>query len=168
MSNKVLDRNNWPSFRNASFLNVLDAVATRAYGQKTTEGYLAALIIYQQLVEEIIRMLIRNSEFLIECYIYPFQINFRKHDGKMFGQLLQDFSVCVNFPQKQKLLASCNKLNEIRTLGVHEITQQKNLTEIRKTVKEARKIYSEIFNLFVPARDYFRSNLERLEKRYKR
>ncbi|MEK7149667.1 MAG: hypothetical protein AAB757_01700 [Patescibacteria group bacterium] len=164
MSNKILERSNWPSFKNASFLDVLDKVAARSYKKKTTEGYLAALLIYQQLVEEIVRMLIRNSEFLIECRVYPFQINFKKHDEKMFGQLLQDLAACVNFPQKQKLYVNCTKLNRIRILGVHKITQQKNLTEIRKTVKEVKNIYSEIFNLFVQSRDYFRVIFGKLEK----
>ncbi len=168
MSNKILDRSKWPSIKNASFLNVLDAVADRSYKRKTTEGYLAALLIYQQLVEEIVRMLIWNSEFLVECRIYPFQINFRKHDEKMFRELMRDLMVCVNFPQKQKLLFYCQKLNKIRNLGVHKITQQKNLAEIRKTVKDARIIYSDIYNLFIPARDYFRVIFGQLEKENQR
>ena len=45
-------------------LDELNELADKAFEKKTIEGYLASVLIYHQLTEEFIRILIESSTFL--------------------------------------------------------------------------------------------------------
>ena len=159
--NKVLERVNWPVFDNIGMAVKLERIAFRSYRKNTLEGYLASLLIFQQIVEGLLKLLIRTSEFIVECSIHPAKIDFRKHDEQMFGQLLKELGTSIKFKERQRLIQKCKDLNEIRIAGVHQINDHKNIAEIKKTTKRVKKLYLEIFDLFDKGHDYY---LERLGK----
>ena len=57
---KIKDPEKWPEFNRPDFLEELNELADKAVAKKTIEGYLAALLIYQQLAEEMIKLLLRD------------------------------------------------------------------------------------------------------------
>ena len=63
---RIKDSGQWPAFSSGAFLNRLDSIASRAMLKGTTEGCLATILIYHQLVEEMVRLLIRDAQFLIQ------------------------------------------------------------------------------------------------------
>jgi hypothetical protein len=48
---RITDSEKWPTFDRPEFLDELDELAEESISKNTVEGYLAALLIYQQLVE---------------------------------------------------------------------------------------------------------------------
>lgn len=68
---KIKDLSNWPSFERPDFLADLNTVADEAFEKATVEGYLAALLIYHQLCEELVHILflrMRNSSYNYLCF----------------------------------------------------------------------------------------------------
>jgi hypothetical protein len=55
----IRDSDTWPSFERPDFLDELDEIANQAFSKNTIEGYLASLLIYHQLSEEMIRLLLK-------------------------------------------------------------------------------------------------------------
>lgn len=63
---KITDDKKWPQFNNPNFLRELQLFADGLFvkdNKDNTEGYLAALLIYHQLCEEIVKKLIECSNF---------------------------------------------------------------------------------------------------------
>ena len=63
---KILDPEKWPNFERADFLDELNGLADAAFDKGTVEGYLAALLIYHQLTDEMLRMVHRWAEFFVQ------------------------------------------------------------------------------------------------------
>jgi hypothetical protein len=60
---RLKDPTQWPDFEDPDFLNRLDAVAERALQKRSVEGNLAAVLIYHQLVEEMLRLIVQTANF---------------------------------------------------------------------------------------------------------
>lgn len=89
---KLEDSNKWPGFKNPKFLEELNVLADSAFKKKTLEGYLASVLIYHQLTEELIRILIESSTFYIQLCVFPQEFQNRKLKNKMFGQLILELN----------------------------------------------------------------------------
>ena len=78
---KIIDRINdsgeWSNFDRPDFMGDLNELADEAITKKTIEGYLAAILIYQQLAEEMIRLFLKDHEFFIQLAVFPAEINFK-------------------------------------------------------------------------------------------
>ena len=112
---RINDNNKWPEFDRPDFLNELNEIADKSVQKKTIEGYLAALLIYQQLTEEIIRLLLKDHEFYIQLSVFPNEIKFANKSNTMFGRVIEDLKNTVTFDNsKFEIIDSANKINQIR------------------------------------------------------
>jgi hypothetical protein len=87
----------WPVFPSPRFLDRLEGIASRAIMKRTIEGYLATILIYHQLAEEMLRLLIQDAHFLIQLAVFPSHIVFREKRKQMFGQLQQELKDLVPY-----------------------------------------------------------------------
>lgn len=153
---KITNKENWPSFKRANFLQELNNVADESIRKNTIEGCLAAILIYHQLCEEIIKFLIECSDFFIQISIYPAEICYNREKTTMFGKLLLELEKCPSFENKKQLIDKCRELNQIRIRIVHKLTIKSSLSNIKKQTKKVNNIYEDIFRYFETAReDYF-------------
>ena len=153
---RVKDSSRWPSFERGDFLDKLDALAAKAFSTKTTFGYLAAVLIYHQLCEEMIGLLIRDSEFFIQLSIFPTEIHFRQRKKYMFGRLLEDLKSTIEFEHKKDIIQKAEQLNTIRIQIVHGLTKRTSLKEIRGNALKMKRLYEGIYRDFDEALDWFR------------
>ena len=65
----------WNEFVRPEFLQELNDLADYFIEKNTVEGFLAALLIYHQSCEEIVRLLIRDAQFCIQSYRMPHERN---------------------------------------------------------------------------------------------
>ncbi len=72
------DHNKLPHFARSDFLKELNELADASFAKGTVEGYLAALLIYHQLCEEFLRVLVKTSHFYVQCALFPQQIEDKK------------------------------------------------------------------------------------------
>jgi hypothetical protein len=146
---------NWPSFDSPEHLNELDEIASDAFNKHTIEGYLAALLIYHQLCEEMINLLVEDSKFFIKAAIYPAEINFSAKDKIMFGRALQDLRESIEFGGKKEFVEKCTELNRIRNGIVHNLTKKTSLDDVKRSLQKVQKLYESIFTIFDAEHDEF-------------
>ena len=154
---RIKDSDKWPSLERADFLDELDVLAEDSFKKGTIEGYLSALLIYQQLAEEMIRLLLKDHEFYIQLSVFPAEIKFASKEKTMFGRLVEDLKKTITLDEsKFEIIDLANQLNQIRIDIVHGLTKIPNLKEIEAKVKQAADLYNELFVKFDDEHDMFR------------
>ena len=160
----VRDSDKWPSFERPGFLNELDEIATEALSKNSTEGYLASLLIFHQLCEETIRLLLKDAQFFIQLSVFPAEIIFPEKKKLMFGQLIEELKSTISFEGKDKFLKSCMELNNHRIDIVHRLTKRSSLADLKAQLLKVKKLYDEIYELFDDIHDWFRLCFKDLKK----
>lgn len=166
---ELLDRINnnekWPKFDRPDFLNELNEIADKAVKKKTIEGYLAALLIYQQLTEETVRLFLKDHEFYIQLSVLPNEIKFANKTNVMFGRVIKDLKNTVTCnSSKFEIIDRANKINQIRIDLVHGLTKIPNLQDIKNKVLTVKKLHDELFQLFDKEHDMFRVTFHQFRK----
>jgi hypothetical protein len=152
----IQDSDRWPSFERPDFLDDLNSIADEAYAKNTIEGYLAALLVYHQLCEELIRLVLKDAQFYIQLGVFPAVIEFPTKQRMMFGQLIEQLEATISFGEKEEFIRKCLELNKIRINLVHNLTKMTSLSQIGTQVSRAKDLYGEIFELFGGIHDFFR------------
>ncbi len=161
---RLKDSSLWPEFERPDFLARLEATAERAPAKRSVEGQLAAILIYHQLVEEILRLLIEDSQLLVQAALRPWRIEFSSKTRQMFGQVQQELRQAVDFPKKQRLLMLADSINAIRIGVVHRLARRGSLAGLARDARKARGLYRRIFDIFDQAHDGFRVDLNGFRK----
>jgi adenylate kinase family enzyme len=154
----------WPAIDNPDLLDQLSTIADDSFSQRTMEGYLASMLLYQQLCEEMLRLLELDAQFIIQLSVYPFEINFAEKKRRTFGSLINDLDKTISFKEKRELISNATKLNELRNQLVHRLTSTSPIIDIRSKVKKAKKLHDKIFDLFKDAHDHFQQCMKDLTK----
>ena len=150
------DGNKWPSFDRPDFLIELNVLADDALSKNTIEGYLAALLIYHQICEEMVRLLLEDAHFFIQLSVFPNEITFPKRNKVMFGQILDELKSTISFDGKDDFIKKCDELNTLRIEIVHNLTRQSSVKGIKSQLAKVRILFDEIYQLFDVAHDTWR------------
>lgn len=161
---KVRDSSQWPSFDRDDFLEELEELAFEAFSKKSTEGYLAALLIYHQLCEEMVRLCIRDSQFYVQLAVFPAEIRFPNNEKKMFGQLLEELRNSISFSEKEQFFSKCSELNGLRIEVVHKLTRQEAIFFLEMKLLDVSQLFDEISELFSSIHDFFRACFKDFKK----
>jgi hypothetical protein len=153
---RLKDSAQWPAFPDGAFLDRLDRTASHSMIRRTTEGYLAAILIYHQLAEEMLRLLIRDVQFLVQLGVFPSRITFRERPKLTFGQLQQELKDSVEFEGRIAFLRRVDQLNAIRIGIVHKLTKRGSLKGLAREARRAERIYKAVFKIFDQTHDDFR------------
>jgi hypothetical protein len=164
LRSRLRDSEKWPAFEQPGFLERLDGIAGRAIQKHSVEAKLAAILIYHQLVEEMFRLLIQDSQLLVQAALRPRRIDFPAHRRQMFGQLQQDLRDSVHFAEKNRLLALSEEINAIRIDVVHKLTNRGSLAGLARDARKAKRLYERIFLIFEEVHDGFRVYLHGFSK----
>lgn len=124
LTERIKDSSKWPDFDRLDFLAELNDLADKAWEKGTVEGYLASLLIYHQLAEEILRLFLRSSEFLIQLALFPTEIRFPARERIVFGRVVEALKETVEFANKSEVIKLAQSLNERRVALVHGLTKQ--------------------------------------------
>jgi hypothetical protein len=161
---RIENSENWPDFKEPSFLDDLSDLADVAFDKKTIEGYLASLLIYHQLCDELVRLLLMDAQFFIQLSIFPAEINFPEKKRLMFGQLIDELKATMSFSYKEEFIDKCMKLNEFRVKIVHGLTKFSTLSDIEKQCLTVKSLYYEVWGLFEEIHDGFKLSFKDFKK----
>lgn len=161
MAVRIAYSEEWPNFGRPEYIDMLDELATVAYGKETIEGDLSSSLICQQLVEEMVKILIKDSHFLIEISLWGVsEIHHKKPEGKMFGRLVDELKCAVSFQEKHEFIRLCNIINKERIALVHGLTMDPDVAGIRKRASIINESYRAAKVLFWSAHRWFISCFE--------
>ena len=127
---KTKDLSNWPSFERPDFLADLNTVADEAFEKVTVEGYLAVLLIYHQLCEKLVHLVLKDAQLFIQLSVFPTEIDFPQKKRLMFGQLIEELKSTVSFKNKDEFIEKCLELNRHRIDIVHRLTKRTTLSDV--------------------------------------
>ena len=161
---RLRDPESWPSFDRPEFLDRLDKVANRALERRTVEGYLAAILVFHQLTEEMLRLLIRDSQFLVQVALFPLRITPPIRRKQTFGQLQQELRASVDFLGKDRFLSIIDKINAVRIEVVHKLTARNSMGGLRRESVTAKRLYEKAYVIFDETHDDFRVMFSRFRK----
>lgn len=143
-------------------LRYLDGRASDYYDQGTTEGYLAAAVIYHQLTEKILLMLVQYSDLYIQATIYPEKIDLFYNDLDSFGKLIGRHKSTIVFFQKSQIIKNSYNLNKNRVQLVHKIYELGHEGKIDLASKAIRQDFESIFRDWKDALKWFYSQFSLL------
>ena len=161
---RIKDSDKWPGPEQPDFLDELNEVADNSFDKGTIEGYLAALLIYHQLTEELLKIIIDCSIFFIQLSVLPLEYKKKDLKGKMFGQIIQELRHSISDDDTKKLIDKSQNLNTLRINIVHKLTSNSSLTDIEKQCKQAKKVFDSIFDLYDKIYDNYRVTFKDFKK----
>ena|SRR5688572_13904542 len=164
----IRDHMHVPELARPDHLLRLDRIAHRAIVKRTIEGNISAIIIYHQLAEELLKLLLSDCESYVKLSVHPFEFSPLERKRLLFGELCQLLNNHLSFPHKARILRDAELLNRARIEMVHQLARRSSLTGIRRSAMRARKLYDHMYDLFDYAHDYFRMALgEHIENQEK-
>lgn len=146
----------WPDYESPDFLDTLDELAESSLAKNTVEGALASVLIYHQLSEEMLRLLLQSAQFFIQLAIFPAEMTFPERKRQMFGQVLDEVKNTMSFVNKAEILELAASLNRHRIDLVHKLASRQTLNDVVFQATEVKHIYDKLFTKFDEARDDFR------------
>ena len=161
---RIKNSGDWPEFDRPDFLDELNTIADEAVESGTVHGYLAALLVYHQLTEEMLRLLLEYSEFFVQLSVAPVEIHFPLPERVMFGRLLESAKSSVNFPGRDELIGLAKAINQDRIELVHGLTKQDSAAKVEETVLQTKTKFDKFFELFSDSRDWFHLSFKDLRK----
>jgi len=161
---RLADSDAWPGFANPEFAERLERVAIRSLSRRTTDADVTAIIIFHQLAEQMLRVLIEDNRFFIALSVLPASIAFREQSRQTFGQVLQALRDGVEFPRKEHLLALAGDLNGIRNGVAHKLLQKGSLNGLRADAKRSHRLFDRMFSIYDDAHDHYRVTFHGIAK----
>jgi hypothetical protein len=152
----INDIEKYPYFERPEFLDELDEVANEALLKNSVEGYLASLLIFHQLCEEMAKLLLQDAQFFVQLAVFPAEISFPEKKRLMFGQLINELKSTISFDGKNEFIEKCMELNKHRIDIVHHLTKRSSLADLKIQLLKVKELYDEIYKLFEDAHDWFR------------
>lgn len=153
--NRLSQKELWPEFERGNFLGELEGIAEDVFLEETLAGYLGSLLIYIQLIEEIIKLLLMDIEFLTQLKEFPNEYHMRKYDELTFGQIISVLENSIDFEEKEYIISDCREINKIRNDLVHNLTKNQDLDLIFQKVELAKDLYLSVFETFHSAHRVF-------------
>ena len=153
---KVLNSALQPSFDEHGYLRGLAWEAETAITRGEISDYIAATIIYQQLIEQFLINLLEWSEFFIQLKVYPIEIHIVSKEELTLGQIIEECNrLCIVFDKKDQLIGQCRKFNKIRRYIAHGMSKGNDENEIFRKTEGIQELYEEIMALWFEAGKWF-------------
>jgi hypothetical protein len=139
-------------------------VGLRALDRHTSDGDVTAILIFHQLTEQMLRVLIADTQFFLTLSAMPTAVTFAEPRRETFGQVLQRVRVGVEFGRKETLLKLAEAINEIRNGVAHRLLQRGSLAGLRRDARRAQRLLERIFSIYDEAHDDFRVAFHQIAK----
>ena len=101
---RLRDPDSWPGFLNPDFAARLERLGLRALHRRRADGDVTAIVIFHQLTEQILRVLVADMQFLITASVMHTRIAFKASPRETFGQTLDEVRYGVEFRRKARML----------------------------------------------------------------
>lgn len=165
---KRLLNEDWPNYSNPDRMAELDGLADDALSISNIDATtcIASILILQQMTEELIRVLLESSQFLMQAQLLPLEISFKPAKRAMFGEILNQLQLSINFQYKQEIIQVAKIINLNRIDVAHKLIQKDNLDDLQNTALEVRNRFEEFLKLFDIAYGWIIDNLVDLKKIY--
>jgi hypothetical protein len=165
LAKQLMNPDGYLYFPESSIHSYLDGIAHDAFSRGQPEGYMAALSIWHQLTEEILRLLYRYSQLLIKAALYPVILDEKAIENESMGALIQIHKQCVVYDRKSLIIRYAGKINDLRNELFHWIIRHPTEADIVERAKPAQDHFESIFKEWHEAMKWFYRELDKTKKR---
>ena len=151
-------------FRDSSIHSYLDGIARDAFARDQADGHMAALIIWHQLAEEILRLLYSYSQLLIKAALYPTKLDEKGVGNESMGSLIQMHKQCVAYDRKSLIISHAGKINDLRNELFHGIIEHPTEDAIKEQAKSAKEYFDNLFKEWHEAMRWFYRRIDDIKK----
>jgi hypothetical protein len=159
---RLSKRSSWPEFERRDFLSELDSIAEDAFLHETLEGYLGALLIYCQLTEEMIKLLLKDVEFLTQLRSFPKEHHQEKYENLPLGRMIGVLKKSIDFDGKEMIIADFQEINQLRIDLVHNLTKQSDIDLVVEKVELVKGLYIAMLRSFQSAHFRFGEEFKKI------
>lgn len=160
---RIMDSDKWPNLELPENLELLNEMADESFATLTFSGMLASVLMYHQLIEAMCLHLLEDCHFRIQLSVYPTTIQFSIPKNRMLGVYVSELKDSVSFYGKEEFLEKVTSFNTIRNEAIHKM-RKSNLDQISDSLKKAKQIFDEIFDLYDEIQDDFRVTFHGFKK----
>lgn len=150
-------------WEDTSTFSYLDGIANDSYLKGTTQGFLTAAIIYHQLTEKILLLLIQYSDLFLKARAYPAKLDTSYNDLDSFGKLIKRHATTVVFSKKSRIIKNAVHLNDLRVQLVHKIHELEIEENIDSVAIQIHDNFERIFQDWKEAMKWFYAQLDLLK-----
>ena len=145
-----------PSFDEPGYLRELAWEAEAALTKGEIPDCIAATIIYQQLIEQLLINLTELSIFYLQLKIYPEKITIKVKEEITLGQRIDEFNrLTIEFKNKSKLVGICREYNKVRIFVAHGISSGNDVNVIYEKTENIQETYEQVFTLWYESAKWF-------------
>jgi hypothetical protein len=153
-----------PFFPNRAKMSELDGMAQDALSYDFEFGHLGAVLIFQQLTEEIVYSLLNCINVFLKTRIYPYELKRNYESGQMLGLAIKELGHSIEFENKDLILSSAREINRLRNKIVHKLLEKDHLNMIRGMSVEIKEHFERLFNASIRAFSIFNKELNEFIK----
>jgi hypothetical protein len=156
----------WPEETRGGYLLDVWQLADEAVSAGDQPHAIAAIFLYQQLVEEMLYLVDYWCYFEQAIALYPTRFGYAVAERLMFGQLINRIRQRQDFPGKDTLLQRAQNLNaECRIPAAHELLHRGTLPRIGSLAQECKALFQQIMGSFGDVRTHFYARYDLLAER---
>lgn len=160
----IKNNSEWPEFVRPEHLSTLNAMADQAARSNENYGPISAILIYQQLTEEILKLLLSFSNFFVQARLWPWEIELKELRRAMFGRVIDELNKAVKFPNQNKIIEISHDINEIRIKVAHGLVKLDSIEDIKSYAIEVQSKFTDLYLLYDEADEWFRHSLKETRK----
>ena len=153
--NRIMNSDKWPNIELPENLELLNDMADDSFSTGTFLGQLSSILMYHQLVEAMCVHLLEDCHFLIQLSVHPATIQFTTPKNRMLGIYVGELKESVSFHKKDEFLEKVTAFNTIRNEVIHKM-RKSNLNTVSECLREAKRLFDDIFELYNEIQDDFR------------
>ena len=160
----------WPNYCNPQRMAELDNLADDALSISKIDATtcIASILILQQMTEELLKVLLDSSRFVIQVRLLPLEISFNPLKKAMFGEIVKQIESTINFQHKKEIIELANRMNTTRIEIAHKLIEKDNLADLQIKAIEARNNFEKFLTLYDLAYGWINNHLEELKLESKR
>lgn len=162
--NKVRTRECLLNFDKPNFILELSNRAGEALLQKNMYGYLAAVLIYHQMKEEILMALLRKHNFYTQLTRPPEDVSFSTVNYQDTGYITDKNDMPYSFKNRNKIPELSKKFDYIKNEIVNRLSEGIKVEEIERMTMDARAQFEAIFAEFKENNLWFYKKIKAFEE----
>ena len=150
-----------PGFSKPDLMAKLDGLAEDALVAPSEQGLISAILIYQQLVEEMLKITFETAQLVQQVQLLPIIYQSKSLNKKMFGQVIKEFESIIEFPSKVEMIDLANKINRKRINVAHKLMKNYDLNELNIDAQAVNKWFFKFFKHYDIAQEWLNSALDK-------
>lgn len=162
--NKVRNRECLLNFDKPTFILELSNRAGEALLQKNIYGYLAAVLIYHQMKEEILMALLRKYNFYTQLTRLPEEVSFYGGNYLNADYITYKNDMLYSFKNRNKIPELSKKFDYIKNEIVNRLSEGIKIEEIERMAMDAKAQFEEIFAEFKENNLWFYKKIKAFEE----